>query len=157
MIQDHDGAETQAVCLRRKMSQVKFCFFLINSLNLLLHVWISANHYKYLFSFLISTEEGDYYEGENEGENEDVDYENDEAENLGKDEVKPIQMSDDQGKVGVEKVQKCGEPQNKTGQDEKEQIKDIGDSFKNANEEKQKENDEANPQGQKENKNQETK
>ena len=58
---------------------------------------------KYLFSFLISTEEGDYYEGENEGENEDVDYENDEAENLGKDEVKPIQMSDDHGKAGVKK------------------------------------------------------
>merc|ERR1712012_523895 len=102
-------------------------------------------------SFLISTEEGDYYEGENEGENEDVDYENDESENLGKDEVKPIQMSDDHGKVGVETVQKCEEPQNKTGQDEKEQIKDIGDSFKNANEEKQKEHDEANSQGQKEN------
>ena len=112
---------------------------------------------KYLFSFLISTEEGDYYEGENEGENEDVDYENDEAENLGKDEVKPIQMSDDHGKVGVEKVQKCEEPQNKAGQDEKEQIKDLGDSFKNANEEKKKENDEANSQGQKENKDQETK
>ena len=66
-------------------------------------------------------------------------------------------MSDDQGKVGVEKVQKCEEPQNKTGQDEKEQIKDIGDSFKNANEEKKKENDEANSQGQKENKDHETK
>ena len=105
---------------------------------------------KYLFSFLISTEEGDYYEGENEGENEDVDYENDESENLGKDEVKPIQTSNDQGKVGVETVQKCEETQNKTEQDEKEQIKDK-------EEEKKKENDEANSQGQKENKDQETK
>jgi len=102
-------------------------------------------------SFLISTEEGDYYEGENE----DVDYENDEAENLGKDEVKPNQISDDQSKVGVETVQNCEEPQNKTGQDEKELIKDVGDSFKNK--EKKKEIGEANSQGQKENKDQETK
>ena len=52
-------------------------------------------------------------------------------------------------------MQNCEEPQNKTGQDEKELIKDVGDSFKN--EEKKKETGEANSQGQKENKDQETK
>ena len=46
-------------------------------------------------------------------------------------------------------MQKCEEPLNKTGQeswkevlDEKEQIKDIGDGFKNVNDEKKKETDE---------------